>query len=108
MPHHGATSGRIAISCPTGSYRDADFNRIYHLLPADLGSSPVELLPHSSHVKLPKLSLKRFNSDPTKWMTFWDTFESAVHDNAAQTNTDKFSYLTPLLELTASEAALVH
>ena len=73
-------------------------------LHADPGGSPVELLPHSSCVKLPKLSLKRFNGDPTKWMTFWDTFESAVHDNAALTNIDKFSYLISLLESTASEA----
>ena len=53
--------------------------------------------------KPPILSLKGFNGDPTKWVTFWDTFESAVHDNAALTNIDKFSYLTFLLESTASE-----
>ena len=62
------------------------------------------LLPYSPHVKLPKLSLKKFNGDLTRWTTFWDTFESAVHQNPALTNIDKFSYLNSLLESTASEA----
>ena len=32
----------------------------------------------SAHVKLPKLSLKWFSGDLTKWTTFWDSFESAI------------------------------
>lgn len=59
---------------------------------------------HSPQVKLPKLSLRKFDGDLTKWMTFWDTFESAVHNNCALTSIDKFSYLTSVLESTASEA----
>ena len=53
-------------------------------------------LMHSPRVMLPKLSLKRFNRDLTKWMTFWDTFESAVHNNPTLTSIDK--YLNSLLE----------
>ena len=30
-------------------------------------------------VKLPKLVLKTFNGDLTKWETFWNTFESSIH-----------------------------
>lgn len=74
------------------------------LLPNAPGNPSVELLPHPSRVKLPKLLHKRFNDDPAKWVTLWDSFESAVHDSAALTNIDKFSYLTSLLESTASEA----
>ena len=59
---------------------------------------------HSPHVKLPKLSLKRFNGDLTKWTTFWDTFKSAVHDNPTLTSIDKFNYLNSLLESAAAEA----
>ena len=62
------------------------------------------LVHHSPHVKLPKLSLKKFNGDLTKWTTFWDAFESAVHKSPALTNIDKFSYLISLLESTAAEA----
>ncbi len=56
------------------------------------------------HVKLPKLSLKKFGGDITKWTTFWDIYESAVHRNSTLTNIDKFSYLNSLLESTAAEA----
>ena len=63
-----------------------------------------DLTPRSPHIKLPKLSLKKFNGELTKWTTFWDTFESAVHNNPVLSNVDKFNYLTSLLESTASEA----
>ena len=70
----------------------------------DSESIPAGPLPRSPHVKLPKLSLKKFGGDLTKWTTFWDTFESAIHQNPTLTNIDKFSYLNSLLESTASEA----
>ena len=66
--------------------------------------SPGDLLAHSTRVKLPKLSLKKFNGDLTKWMTFWDTFESAVHKNSTLSSIDKFNYLNSLLESAAAEA----
>ena len=68
------------------------------------GHSPAERSMRSPHVKLPKLSLKKFGGDLTKWMTFWDTFESAVHNNPTLTSIDKFNYLNSLLESAASEA----
>ena len=37
----------------------------------------------SSHprVKLPKLQLRSFSGDLTQWTSFWDSFQSAVHNN---------------------------
>ena len=55
-------------------------------------------------VKLPKLTIKKFNGDLTKWVTFWDSFESAIHSNPTLSNVDKFSYLHSFLESTASDA----
>ena len=55
-------------------------------------------------VKLPKLSLKKFNGDLTQWVTFWDIFESSIHSNPSLTRIDKFNYLSSLLESTAAEA----
>jgi len=59
---------------------------------------------HTPRVKLPKLFLKRFNGDLAKWITFWDTYESTVHENPSLTSIDKFNYLSCLLESTAAEA----
>lgn len=54
-------------------------------------------------VKLPKLFLKKFNGNLTAWTTFWDLFESSVH-NSRLSEVDKFNYLHSLLEGSASEA----
>lgn len=44
--------------------------------------------------KLPKLILSNFNGEVTKWSTFWDSNESAIHNNDAITcKVDKFNYL---------------
>ena len=55
-------------------------------------------------VKLPKLELKRFDGDVTKWCTFWDAYEASIHENTNIATVDKFNYLDSLLEKTASEA----
>ena len=34
-----------------------------------------------SRVRLPKLTLRAFNGDVTTWTTFWDSYESTVHNN---------------------------
>ena len=56
----------------------------------------------STRVKLPKLSLKKFNGH-FKWITFWDMFESVVHRNSTLSSIDKFNYLNSLLKFTAAE-----
>ena len=55
-------------------------------------------------IQLPKLVLKKFNGDITKWCSFWDSFEAAIHKNSKLAAIDKFNYLNSLLEKTASEA----
>ena len=42
-------------------------------------------------IKLPKLVLKKFNGDITKWCSFWDTFEAAIHKNCKLATIDKFN-----------------
>ena len=56
------------------------------------------------HVKLPKLSIKKFGGDLTKWTTFWDAFDAAIHSNPLLTNIERFNYLNNLLESTAADA----
>ena len=40
-------------------------------------------------VNLPKLTLRSFNGKITMWTTFWDSFESAIHNNTDLSDIDK-------------------
>ncbi len=60
-------------------------------------------VPESS-VRLPKLSIQPFNGDITQWVTFWDSFKSAIHENPALSDIDRFIYLRSLLERSARES----
>ena len=42
--------------------------------------------------KLPKLTLPRFRGEITHWITFWDSYNSAVHNNPALSKVDKFPF----------------
>ena len=44
----------------------------------------------SPQVKLPRLELKKFNRDVTKWCTFWDAYEASIHKNASIAMIHKF------------------
>ena len=55
-------------------------------------------------VRLPKLQLRHFNGDLTKWTGFWESFEAAVDSNPDLSSVEKFNYLSSLLENTAREA----
>ena len=48
-------------------------------------------------VKLPKLSLPSFQGEVTKWLPFWESFQSAIHKNSDLDDIDKFQYLCSLL-----------
>ena len=55
--------------------------------------------------KLPKLTLPKFRGEFTKWNTFWDSFQSAVHENPEISQVDKFnSYLNSVLVGPAARA----
>ena len=58
----------------------------------------------SNRVKLPQLTLNPFNGDKTTWSTFWDSYESAVHNNDELSDLDKFNYLRSLLEKSAYDS----
>ena len=50
------------------------------------------------------LQLRSFGGDLTKWTSFWESFESAVHSTDNLSDIEKFNYLTFLLERSAREA----
>ena len=71
---------------------------------ADAPGDRAEPCPHGAKLRLPKLSLPRFNGDLMKWPTFWDSYESAIHNNDELTEVDKFNYLNAIAGLTLSAA----
>ena len=71
----------------------------------DRASARDDPLPDAaSRVKLPKLTIRSFDGDITRWTSFWDSYKSAIHDNRSLSAVDKFNYLRSLLERTAREA----
>ena len=57
-------------------------------------------------VRLPKLELKKYSGDPKMWQTWWDGFNSSIHENEDLTDIDRFNYLRSLLQGPAAHAIL--
>ena len=49
-------------------------------------------------VKLPNISLKKFNGSPLEWPSFWDLFKSSIHNRTDIAEPTKFYYLLSQLE----------
>ena len=73
------------------SYRESIFSALIKIDQLD-GAPPTNPDPHpptratptesrGSRVRLPKLQLCHFSGDLTKWTSFWESFEAAVHHN---------------------------
>ena len=54
--------------------------------------------------KLPKLHIAKFSGEVIKFRTFWDSFNSVVHNNTSLSEVDKFNYLQGLLKGPAATA----
>lgn len=63
----------------------------------DALATPIKELPvhiaKNNIVKLPKIEIKTFSGDYTKWLEFNETFEKLVHENDTLTDIAKFQYL---------------
>ena len=66
----------------------------------------VAAMPHTPdhRIKLPKLTIQSFDRDVTLWTPFWDSYDSAIHQNPSLSEVDRFNYLRSLLRGTAREA----
>ncbi|GBO30226.1 hypothetical protein AVEN_182015-1, partial [Araneus ventricosus] len=47
----------------------------------------------SSNIKLPKLSISKFYGQSSLWLSFWNSCESAIHENDSLSEVSKFNYL---------------
>jgi len=57
-----------------------------------------------SDVRLPKINLQTFNGDVTRFSSFWQSFEFAVHNNTDVPKISKLYYLFSILEGAAYHA----
>ena len=57
----------------------------------------------NNKIELPKLEIKKFSGNPGEWVTFWDSFQSAIHTNEQLTDTQKFQYLEMYVDKTAAD-----
>ena len=55
------------------------------------------------HINLPKLHIKPFDGNYLEWLTFWDSFSNAVHENTNISNVDK-NYLKGMITGEAARA----
>ncbi|KAJ8937182.1 hypothetical protein NQ318_017031 [Aromia moschata] len=69
-------------------YRDLFENKVSHTRSSD----------NCDNIKLPKLKLPTFNGDFKSWPTFFDLFNSTIHENSSLSNAEKFQYLLSQLE----------
>ena len=65
---------------------------------------PVPSTTPENKVRLPKLTIKPFNGKLTAWTPFWDSFNSAIHENPELSKVDKFNYLRSMVTHAAAEA----
>ena len=56
------------------------------------------------YCKLPKIELKKFDSNVLAWQEFWDAFNSTIHQNEILQRPDKFTYLRSQLVGWANES----
>ncbi|UYV78708.1 hypothetical protein LAZ67_16002504 [Cordylochernes scorpioides] len=58
-------------------------------------------VPSCMTVKLPKLMISKFYGNFSEWLTFWNSFDAAIHQNNSLNPIDKFNYLKSHLGGTA-------
>lgn len=63
--------------------------------------SPAMATSRHHPVKLPKLTIHPFGRDLIAYITFWDSYKAAIHDNRSLSPIDKFNYLWSFLECSA-------
>ncbi|GBM05852.1 hypothetical protein AVEN_135231-1 [Araneus ventricosus] len=56
-----------------------------------------QTVPETKVIKMPLLQMSIFCGDSSKWLDFWNQFESTIDNNGNLSKTEKFTYLKSLL-----------
>ena len=58
------------------------------------------------HVKLPRLTIPPFDSELPAWTPFWESYQTAIHNNDDLADNEKFNYLQSFLQQAAPNSIL--
>ncbi|GBN21039.1 hypothetical protein AVEN_75944-1 [Araneus ventricosus] len=64
-------------------------------------ATEIAKLSETINIKLPKINIPKFYGEINQWLSFWNSFKTAIHDNSSLSSIDKFTYLKGLLCSTA-------
>ncbi|GBM35387.1 hypothetical protein AVEN_181492-1 [Araneus ventricosus] len=64
-------------------------------------TTEIAKLTETINIKLPKINIPKFYGEINQWLSFWNSFKTAIHDNSSLNSIDKFTYLKGLLCSTA-------
>ena len=97
IPASTAPSGGTVMSSAAGDST---------VTPTSTVTAPISIpaVVPSLGVQLPKLTIQPFDGNVTQWTSFWDSFDSAIHQNTGLNEVDKFNYLRSLLRGSARDA----
>ena len=56
------------------------------------------------YINHPNLHIQPFDGNPLEWLTFWDIYSNAVHNNHKLNNIDKIKYLKESINCNAASA----
>ena len=59
--------------------------------------------PQFAASRLPKLTLPMFSGNSLQWLTFWDSFQAAIHSNPNLSGVQKFNCLKAQLQGNAAK-----
>ena len=99
----------VTTPASTASSRDRVTMRVAESSPVTLTTAVTTPIPTPAvvpalGVRLPKLTIQPFDGNMTLWTSFWDSFDSAIHQNTGLNEVDKFNYLRSLLRGSARDA----
>jgi len=94
------------VTAPMGSAVVTPATETVMVTPTTSASTPISTpaVTPTLGVRLPKLMIQPFDGNVTLWTSFWDSYDSAIHQNTGLNGVDKFNYLRSLLKGSARDA----
>ena len=94
------------LTAPTGGAVMTTATETSTVAPTTSATTPIStpaVIP-TLGVRLPKLTIQPFDGNVTLWTSFWDSYDSAIHQNTGLSGVDKFNHLRSLLKGSARDA----